>query len=118
MKNTALGKFIFIVGTALLLGGCSGMVMPPYATHGTSVGIIAPAGGYSEWHTDSRNHTTGDSHSQSQETAPKVKIASSAKMVSHGHTKATVTPVVKPTAVAPAKPAPAASVSASGACWC
>ncbi|EIF5870054.1 hypothetical protein LFF09_004664, partial [Salmonella enterica subsp. enterica serovar Kottbus] len=47
MKNTALGKFIFIVGTALLLGGCSGMVMPPYATHGTSVGIIAPAGGYS-----------------------------------------------------------------------
>ncbi|EPD6778304.1 TPA: hypothetical protein ACJG3J_004618, partial [Salmonella enterica subsp. enterica serovar Weltevreden] len=23
MKNTALGKFIFIVGTALLLGGCS-----------------------------------------------------------------------------------------------
>ncbi|EAB5616058.1 hypothetical protein AAD29_03040 [Salmonella enterica subsp. enterica serovar Enteritidis] len=66
MKNTALGKFIFIVGTALLLGGCSGMVIPPYATHGTSVGIIAPAGGYSEWHTDSRNHTTGDSHSQSQ----------------------------------------------------
>lgn len=49
-----------------------------------------------------------------RETAPKVKIASSTKMVSHGHTKATVTPVVKPTAVAPAKPAPAASVSASG----
>ncbi|ELN25253.1 phage lipoprotein [Salmonella enterica subsp. enterica serovar Enteritidis str. 629163] len=34
-----------------------------------------------------------------------MKIASSAKIVSHGHTKATVTPVVKPTAVAPAKPA-------------
>ena len=66
MKNTAPGKIIFIIGTALLLGGCSDMAMPPYATYGTPVEIIAPAGGYSEWHTDSRNHTTGDSHTQSQ----------------------------------------------------
>lgn len=118
MKNTALGKFIFIVGTALLLGGCSGMVMPPYATHGTSVGIIAPAGAIASGTriaATTPQETVTASH---RETAPKVKIASSAKMVSHGHTKATVTPVVKPTAVAPAKPAPAASVSASGACWC
>ncbi|EHW1158113.1 hypothetical protein K1L18_004887 [Salmonella enterica subsp. enterica serovar Takoradi] len=66
MKNTASGKIIFIVGTALLLGGCSGMAMPPYATYGTPVNIIAPAGSYSEWHTDSHNRATRESHSQSQ----------------------------------------------------
>ncbi|EEF2044682.1 hypothetical protein C2Y48_004830, partial [Salmonella enterica subsp. enterica serovar Cotham] len=53
-------------GTALLLGGCSGMAMPTYATYGTPVDIIAPAGSYSEWHTDSSNRTTGESHSLSQ----------------------------------------------------
>ncbi|EDK0328009.1 hypothetical protein GFV70_21760 [Salmonella enterica] len=66
MKKTATGKIIFIVGTALLLGGCSGMAMPTYATYGTPVDIIAPAGSYSEWYTDSSNRTTGESHSQSQ----------------------------------------------------
>ncbi|EEJ3568078.1 hypothetical protein AA437_004768 [Salmonella enterica subsp. enterica] len=66
MKKTAPGKIIFIVGTALLLGGCSGMVMSIYATYGTPVDIIAPAGSYSEWHTDSSNRTTGESHSLSQ----------------------------------------------------
>lgn len=35
MKKTAPGKIIFIVGTALLLGGCSGMAMPTYATYGS-----------------------------------------------------------------------------------
>lgn len=66
MKKTAPGKIIFIVGTVLLLGGCSGMAMPTYATYGTPVDIIAPAGSYSEWHTDSSNRTTGESHSLSQ----------------------------------------------------
>ncbi|AOV96175.1 hypothetical protein A9798_03895 [Edwardsiella hoshinae] len=66
MKNTTLGKYIFIIGAALLLGACSDMSMHPYAAYGTPIEVIAPAGHYSEWHTDSRSRTSGDSHSQSQ----------------------------------------------------
>lgn len=36
MKKTAPGKIIFIVGTALLLGDCSGMAMPPTVRRLTS----------------------------------------------------------------------------------
>lgn len=119
MKNTALGKFIFIVGTALLLGGCSGMVMlpmPPTVHRSESLRRREAIASGTRIAATTPQETVTASH---RETAPKVKIASSTKMVSHGHTKATVTPVVKPTAVAPAKPAPAASgFSVGGACWC
>ncbi|WP_438334430.1 hypothetical protein [Edwardsiella tarda] len=66
MKNTTLGKILFSINATLLLAACSDMSMHPYAAYGTPVDVIAPAGRYSEWHTDSRSHTTGDSQTQSQ----------------------------------------------------
>ncbi|AIJ07250.1 MULTISPECIES: hypothetical protein [Edwardsiella] len=66
MKKTTLGKFFFIAGASVLLSACGGVALQPYAAYGTPVNVIAPAGQYSEWHTDSRSHTTGDSHTQSQ----------------------------------------------------
>ncbi|ACY85512.1 hypothetical protein ETAE_2677 [Edwardsiella piscicida] len=66
MKKITLGKFLFIAGASLLLSACGGVPLQHYAAYGTPVNVIAPAGQYSEWHTDSSSHTTGDSHTQSQ----------------------------------------------------
>ncbi|MEY0290787.1 hypothetical protein AB7303_17945 [Providencia rettgeri] len=60
MNITTLIKLTFISICSMILSACNGF-SHQYSTYDNLVGLIAPIGQYSEWHTDSDNYFSGNS---------------------------------------------------------
>lgn len=65
MNQIIFNKSIFIICCSLVLSACNSYPHQ-YSTYDTLTGIIAPAGQYSEWYTDSKSDTSGSRNIHSQ----------------------------------------------------
>lgn len=65
MNQIIFNKSIFIICGSLVLSACNSYPHQ-YSTYDTLTGIIAPAGQYSEWYTDSKSDISGSRDIYSQ----------------------------------------------------